>query len=219
MSTLTPKQKKTPKIADKYLAFCNIHKFDPKLVSLTLLILLTIIILLLCSISNVTLYKSRPVQFGMEDIGELATQVGYYTNVQVISSSREVFGVDIPFTQNQYIFSYDGTIKAGIDFSKVDISLNHNAKSIEVILPEVKILSNEIDEESLEIYDEQKNIFNPLHLDDIKLSFITLKEESEKSSIENGLLENARDNAELLIRGFLQSTYDLSEYSITFIHK
>ena len=44
-------------------------------------------------------YQSNTVQFGLRSIGELATQAGYFTSVQSISGSREVFGVTVPFTQ------------------------------------------------------------------------------------------------------------------------
>ncbi len=39
--------------------------------------------------------------------------VGHYTNVQVIDKWQELWGMQVPFTQSKYVFSYDGVIKAG----------------------------------------------------------------------------------------------------------
>ena len=211
-----PQKKKRRKktIRRRYILFCRAHNFTPFKMTAALVIILVLVIF--GGIGTVKTITSRTLKLGLENIGELATQVGYYTNVQVISSSREVFGIDVPFTQNKYVFSYDGIVKAGIDFEQVKVDVNELQKRITVSMPEVRVLSNEIDEESLEVYDETKNIFNPLKLDDVNLSLIELKQQSEATSIENGLLENARDNAELLIRGFLEGSFDLQKYEIVF---
>lgn len=104
---------------------------------------------------------SRIIRLGLNDIGELTTQAGYFTNVQKISGSRELYGITIPFTTSKYIFSYDGIVKAGIDFGKIDVSTNPINKVITVKLPEAEIYSLVIDHDSLEIFDESKNIFSP----------------------------------------------------------
>ena len=51
-------------------------------------------------------YRSRIVDLRMEAIGELSTQAACFTNVQVISNSREIFGVTVPFTQSKYIYNH-----------------------------------------------------------------------------------------------------------------
>lgn len=170
----------------------------------------------LISVRSVTIIRSRPIKFGMENIGELATQAGYYTNVQVVEKPRDVFGIEVPFTQSKYIFSYDGVIKAGVDFQEIEIRVNELEQVVNVEMPEVKIISNEIDEESFEIYHEQKNIFSPLKLEDINKSLIAIEEESQNTAIENGLLDDAKNNAEILIRGFLASMFDLNTYQVVF---
>ena len=175
-----------------------------------------VIIAIFMGVRSVTIIRSRPIKFGMENIGEFATQAGYYTNVQVVDKPREVLGIEVPFTQSKYIFSYDGIIKAGMNFEEIETNVDEIDRVIKVKMPEVKILSNEIDEESFEIYHEQKNIFSPLKLEDINKSLIAIEEESEITAIKNGLLENAKNNAEMLITGFLASMYDLNVYQIEF---
>ena len=167
--------------------------------------------------SEKTQVSSETVEMELKNIGELATHAGYYTNVQVIKSARQIFGVDIPLTQSQFIFSYDGVVKAGVDFADIEIGVDEGRGQIVVTLPEVKVLSNEIDLDSLEIYDESNNIFHPLNIDDINVSLIEMQEESEAKAIENGLLENARENAEALLRGMLAGFYDAQRYAIEFV--
>lgn len=160
--------------------------------------------------------KSRMTTFGLKDIGELATQSGYFTVVNVIDDNVELWGWDVPLTKSKYIFSYDGTIKAGFDFSQLEYQVDEPKKEIVVVLPEVKILSVEIQEDSLEIYDESHNIFTPLGLNDIQEARLTMVEEIQNRALENGLLEQATTNAQKLISGFLSGAYDLNEYHIIF---
>ena len=42
-------------------------------------------------------------------------------------------------------------------------------------------------------------------------------EDAQRRAVENGLLDSARQNAELLIRGFLAGTYDLQVYDVNFV--
>ena len=161
--------------------------------------------------------SSRTTQFGLRNIGELATQSGYYTNVQVIDKWQELWGMQVPFTQSKYVFSYDGVIRAGLDFSAIDVQVDEAAGEIRVTLPEIQILSNEIDPNSLEIYDERNNIFTPLNLDAMNNSLLDLREESQQTAVGNGLLEQAAENAKLLITGFLSGMYDLQRYSIVYV--
>lgn len=66
--------------------------------------------------------EAKTTKIGFEDIGELATQVAYSTEVNVTDASRKLFGMTIPFTQSKYIYSYDVIVKAGFDFTQVEWS-------------------------------------------------------------------------------------------------
>ena len=44
-----------------------------------------------------------------------------------------------------------------------------------------------------------------------------MKREAEQNAIANGLFDGARTNAEVLLRGFLSSTYDPEQWRIEFI--
>ena len=186
-----------------------------KWLRITLLILVVLLVFTV-GLGSSSYTASRIVRLGLRDIGELITQVGHFTNVQVIENSKELYGWTIPLTTSKYIFSYDGTVQAGINFENIEVSTNEITKEIKVVLPEAEIFGLEIDTDSLEIYDESKSIFTPLKLTDVNNSLGDLKEEVRKQAIANGILENAYSNSKLLVENILAKSYDTNEYSIVF---
>ena len=156
----------------------------------------------------------RTARLGFEDIGELATQSAYCTEVEVTEASRELFGVTIPFTQSKYIYSYDVVIKAGLDFT--DVSWSEEDGIIRVTLPEIRVLSNEIDLDSLKVYHEDESLFRNITLEENNAALADLKARAEQDAIGNGLLEEARDNAQQILTAFFANQYDLTEYRLEF---
>lgn len=108
-------------------------------------------------------------------------------------------------------------IKAGFDFNEIE--WNEKGNTIEVKLPEVKILSSEIDQDSFKVYHEDESVFNQITLEENNDAVVELKKQAETDAIESGLLENARDNAETILTSFFGNVYDLSEYEIVFKDK
>lgn len=201
----------------RYNDFCKKHAFDKRIVTIFLvLVLLLFGFLTFKTIKDNSRYTSRTVEFGLRNIGELASQAGYFTSVQTIKGSRELFGITIPFTQSQYIYSFDGIVKAGIDFQKIAVDANDATKVITVKLPHATILDVVVDQNSLVVYDQSKNIFSPLKLENVQESTIIMKEEVKQKAIDNQILVNAEKNAELLISGFLQGVYPSETYKIQF---
>ena len=159
--------------------------------------------------------EHQATRIGFEYIGELATQSAYCTEVNVTEASRELFGLTIPFTQSKYIYSYDVVIKAGFDFGDIQWSVQDHV--IEVRLPEVRVLSNEIDLDSFQVYHEEESIFRPITLEENNEAMTRLRAAAQENAIANGLFENARDNAEAILTGFFGGVYDLEEYELRFV--
>lgn len=193
------------------------HANRPRALILVAALLLLAVAGLAVFTAQLTGNISRTTAFGLKNIGELATQAGYFTTVQTISKSRDVLGIVVPGTQSNYVYSYDGVIKAGIDFEELDISVDDLRHEITIRFPEFRILSTEIDDDSFTLYNDGANLFTSLKLEDVNRSNTELKKAARETAIRNGILENARTNAELLIRGFLAGMYDLSVYTIRFL--
>ena len=159
--------------------------------------------------------ESKTTKLGFEDIGEFATQSAYCTEVSATANARKLFGHNLPFTQSNIVFSYDVVIKAGYDFSAITWDVHDT--TITVKLPEVKVLSCEVKEDSFKKYVEDESIFTPFTLDDNNNAMKALKETAQTDAIANGLYENARSNAETMLTTFFSSAYDMDQYTIEFL--
>ena len=186
---------------------------------------MAVLVLVICAIGlkkynpfgSTAANSSKTTKLGFEDIGELATQTAYCTEVNVTEAANELFGVVIPFTQSKYVYSYDIEIKAGFDFNDIEWSENYN--TIIIKLPETKILSSEIKFDTFKVYYEKESIFRQISLSENNAAMQNLKQTAEENAIANGLLKNARNNAETILRGFFAGKYNSEEYEIEFTDK
>ena len=202
---------------NRFRRFCSRHAFRPgSVLGFCALLFLVLAVLGFFSLQQRTI-ESRTTAFGLKNIGELSTQAGYFTTVQSITKCREVLGVEVPGTKSSYVYSYDGTIKAGIDFEDIQLEVDERNHVIRVQFPEFRILSTEIDDDSFVLYSDGNNLFTSLKLEDVNQSNAELKKTARETAIKNGILENARTNAELLVRGFLAGTVDLTVYTVEFL--
>ena len=158
-------------------------------------------------------------EIGFENIGELATQSVTTTTVRVETKDLKLFNVSIPLTQSKYIYTYNTTIKAGINFSDVKWQLgdtDDTSHNIYVDIPEVKTLSADIDLDSFKVLHEENNIFSPITLTEHNDSLIQLRENALSDAINSGLYDRALDNAKTILTSFISQVYPSNEYSIIF---
>ena len=163
--------------------------------------------------------ESRITKLGFEDMGELATQAAYCTMVEDAEAPRDLFGAEIPFTQSRLIYSYDVIVRAGLDFEQIEWSVDEPNKVIEVKLPEIKVLNSELDTESFKLYLEDESIFRRISMEENNDSMIEMEENARRQAVGNGLLDEARANAEAILRSFFAGVYDLEKYEIVFTDK
>lgn len=145
---------------------------------------------------------SVTLEQAVAEIQELAAIEYNYTNMGKFENSKEFYGYVIPFTTSKFIISYDGTIKAGIELSKISISVDD--KQILVKLPNAEILSHEIDYDSLQIVDETYSIFNPLILTDYNQFYQDQSKVMEEKAIKKGLLDQAGQHAGSVVRALIE---------------
>ena len=163
--------------------------------------------------------ESRITKLGFKDMGELATQAAYCTMVEDTEAARDLFGVEIPFTQSRLIYSYDVIVRAGLDFEQIEWSVDEPNKVIEVKLPEIKVLNSELVTESFKLYLEDESIFRRISMEENNDSMIEMEENARRQAVGNGLLDEARANAEAILRSFFAGVYDLEKYEIVFTDK
>ncbi|MBR3973560.1 MAG: DUF4230 domain-containing protein [Oscillospiraceae bacterium] len=159
------------------------------------------------------------IEYEIANIGELATIEYLYTDAGKFEDPIEFFGHDIKLglTTKSFIAKWDGIIKAGIDLEKVTVAVNEGKKEITIYLPNATILSHEIDENSIETFDEKDGLFNPLKVDDIRTFDAVTKNAMEKRAIESGILEKATDNAkDIIAKLVLTDVLERLGYSLSF---
>lgn len=133
------------------------------------------------------------VQSQITEIAELATVTYSYTELGQYESSKEFYGTKVPFTTNKFILTYDGVIKAGVDVGKAQIE--EQGGTITVRLPQAQVLSHEIDENSVKVFDEKTSIFNQFTVEDYTAFYADQKKSVEEKAISKGLLTEARSQA------------------------
>ena len=144
------------------------------------------------------------------EINELALYSYDYSKVGKFSNKLSFNGWKIPLTQKTFIITYDGSIKAGIDLKQAKISIDN--EQLNITLPAAKILSHEIDENSIEVYDESSNIFNQISINDYKSFATKEKKKNEKEAISNGILEKSKTKAEQTLTTYLQAIPEIKDH-------
>ena len=154
----------------------------------------------------------------IRNIGELSTAEYVYKISGMIDKNGLTLPGNIVITSSKVIYSYEGTIKAGIQFGEIQVDINtvQSPAKVYVHLPEAEIFSNELDNNSLEIYDEKYSNFNKVSFSDINQSQAECKERAEESALNSGILVKASENAETMIRSMLYGFLDSEEYDIEF---
>ena len=162
------------------------------------------------------------IESGLRQIGKLNTAEYYFTRAETVADSKKLdltsiginFVADIPLTSNSFTYSYDGSIKAGIDFSQIEVSVDKEAKEITVLLPKAEITSSEVDPDSYKFYEIRNKILNPISPEDYAVSFADLIHKEEERAVKEGLLDKADANAQKMMKNFI-SSYNSDSYKIT----
>ncbi|KWZ98216.1 hypothetical protein HMPREF3224_00642 [Anaerococcus hydrogenalis] len=161
---------------------------------------------------NETKIDNKLIQNRIENVKELTSLKYSYTNMGQFENSNKFYGYDIPFTQKKFIVSYDGVISCGVDLDKMDVKIS--GKNINIKLPKSKILSHEIYEDSLKIFDQKTSIFNPIKVEDYNEFAKKQKKSVEKKAIERGILTEADKKCKKAVKDIVNIDNNLEDYTI-----
>lgn len=145
----------------------------------------------------------------LNEITELNVLEYKYSKVGKFENSLSINEWTIPLTKKDFLLTYSGELKAGVNLEEVKIDLKTD--KIIVHLPSVEITSNVIDEESIEVYDENSNIFNPIKVSDYTKFATSQKDLVEEEAIEDGLLSEASTKAVNVVKNLLLMIPDVKE--------
>lgn len=151
----------------------------------------------------------------INEISELACAEYVFTNSAQFSRTNKAFGPLDWLTKKSFVQKWDGVVKAGIKLENLSVEVTGNV--ITITMPHAEILSYEVDYDSVEILDENNNLFNPITVEDKAEFDKETKEETVKQAIDSGLLEKAETNAEGVLTTLLTSSLDgIDKYTIEF---
>ena len=158
------------------------------------------------------------VQDGLKAMGELVTEEYYFTDIITYSDLNRFLGIKLPWTETSYIASYDGVVRAGIDFAAVKVAAEQRDDGVHltVTIPKSKIQSTEIDHDSFVLYSEKNGLGNPLSASDFNQSLTELEHDAQKNAVDKGVLTRADEQAKLLVERFIQSILVEDSYTLEF---
>lgn len=143
-----------------------------------------------------------------------ATQ-GYSIVDKAVDDNTLLDIIHIPFTENSFWYRYCGTIKVGVDLSKATYGTSEDGRTVTISLQQPYIISNTPDMEKSGVLEENNNVFNPIHVQDVDAFQRKCIEQSEQEIAAGGIYEEAKQNTEDNIRGMFNSALGDS-YTIQF---
>ena len=126
---------------------------------------------------------------------QLVTASQKYTVVEKASDVGNLFGIDLPFTENSYWYRFVGTIQVAVDLSSAEL-VSQDEGSVTIRLHQPFISSNTPDMDESGVLEERNNLLNPIHLDDVDDLRRECITKVEEEAAKGDLFDEARTNAE-----------------------
>ncbi|MGX8686451.1 MAG: DUF4230 domain-containing protein [bacterium] len=159
--------------------------------------------------------SSEMIREGLSDLGVLITQEYYFTQVETYTKDKKIFYF-IP-ASSEFVYSYDGSVLAEVDFTRVHVKTDEDRQVIVVTLPASEIQFVKIDKSTFRIYSEKDSLWNPLNLEDYNISLIEFENTAREKALKSGILERSDAQAKRLVTEFIRSLPNASGYNIEFI--
>ncbi|MGI6048151.1 MAG: DUF4230 domain-containing protein [Petrimonas sp.] len=147
-------------------------------------------------------YDTSTVLSKIVHIQELATVKYNYAGVIGYKDNFKILNISVPLTDKYFLLKYNGYLKAGVDFSRIKVNIN--GENVHVSMPRAQIFDIVIDENSIKVYNESDNAFNPIKIQDYNKALMNEKETMSQDAIKQGLLNDANRQAELAIKSLLE---------------
>ena len=160
--------------------------------------------------------ESQHLSFTLESIAELALEEYNYSGVVVhTNDNRRLFNrLSIPLTGNRFLFYYQGAAKAGVkDASEIEVERRDGERKFVIDVPEVEVLSSQIDTSSVELYDQSNNPIRQHDLRDVMSVLAGEEEKASEKAIAAGLLVEAQTQLEELLTVQVKSVVENSDFA------
>ncbi len=152
------------------------------------------------------------IEDGLGDMGFLVTQEYYFTQVETYTKEKKV--LKFFDATSELAYSYEGSVTAGVDFERIKVKKDDENKVIMVEIPKAEIQTVIIDKESFKAYSEKESMWNKFNMEDYNLSLVEYEKAAKEKAIENGILDRAQEQAEVLVLNFISRQQGVSDYQI-----
>jgi hypothetical protein len=147
-------------------------------------------------------YDSSTVMSRISYLQELALVQHNYTGVISYKDYRKLLNLNVPLTDKYFLLKYNGYVKAGVDFGRVKVNVL-SPTDVHVSIPKPKILDTVVDENSIEVFNESENAFNPIKIADYNEALSREKSVMIRGAIGQGIYEQATEQAKLTLTALL----------------
>ena len=166
---------------------------------------------------------TEPLLLAKETLKELLSSASdlvslkyYYTNVATLTNYKELFGNKVPFTTDEILFTYEGTVCAGIDLSEVQFEIDNDKKRVDIALPAAEVISHELDTSSFEYYNVKNSVFTSISPEELTVKVDELKAEQEAELQDGDFYTEVAENAQTVIEELLTNAAVTEGYSFHF---
>lgn len=186
------------------------HLFAKLLVKPKMLVIAAVVILVAIAAVAVLLQTSgreepQPQVFNKStleriiNVSELSTFTAVYNGIARVANEKKPEKID-------YYVSYEATVNAGIDFQKVEISMDEEQKTITLKVPEAHITNQSVEMSSLDfIFLNQKADKSGVTEAAYKACEEDVRQESEQQT---AICELAKQNAENVLKALTKPIVD-----------
>ncbi len=147
-------------------------------------------------------YDTTTVLNKIVQVKELATIRYNYSGVIGFEDSYKILNVKVPLTDKFFLLKYNGYVKAGVDFGNIKAEVYK--ETVHVSMPKAKVLDTVIDENSVKVYNESYNSFNPIKIADYNSALTKEKRTMQEDAVKQGILREAQNQSQLLIKSLLE---------------
>lgn len=186
------------------------HPFAKLLVKPKVLVIAAVVILVAIAAVAVLLQTSgreepQPQVFNKStleriiNVSELSTFTAVYNGIARVANEKKPEKID-------YYVSYEATVNAGIDFQKVEISMDEEQKTITLKVPEAHITNQSVEMSSLEFIFLNKKADKP---GVTEVAYKACEEDvRQESEQQTAICELAKQNAENVLKALTKPIVD-----------
>ena len=155
------------------------------------------------------------LDYALEPLDEIVTIKRTFKSEQGdrIDNPEKHLGINFSHT---LIVKYEGEVKAGINAGEIKAKVDD--KTIKITLPEAYVISSEVNEDTVKSsvdYSLGSKFINPVSSNEVTNYLVKVEQREEKKAIEDGILDEATENAKTTVKGLLQA-FEKQGYTVEF---